>query len=134
MVVEVVVVTSPDGDDRCGGGSKLLNCVNSVSKNAHKTTFINTTWPHHHIYHHHVPPHSPSPPGVVSPGSDGACGLIAVFGNTVNVFQEFGPTTSSTITTWTHHHIYHRHLPPHLPSPPGHYGTGIFFLQIRQSY
>ena len=48
---------------------------------------------------------------VIVISGDGECGLMGVFGNTVNVFQEFGPTTTSTITTWTHHH----YSPP--PSP-----------------
>ena len=44
-------------------------------------------------------------------GGDRECGLMDVFGNTVNVFQEFGLATTSTTTTTNT-------TPPPQPPPP----------------
>ena len=37
---------------RCSGDFRFLKYVNSISKNAHNTTFIITTYHHHHLHHH----------------------------------------------------------------------------------
>ena len=44
--VVVVVVVVVGGDGRCSGDFRFLKYVNSISKNAHNTTFTITTYHH----------------------------------------------------------------------------------------